>query len=360
MHLKNRQFRKLVGLALFTFLLGLMILPLATLSAIQNINQLSLSLSVIPPKLPADGRQYPALVISLLNSSNMPSVALHDITVYLSSSELNVADVPDKAVIQTGHIYTVVNITTTLTPGTTTITAHSTGLGSGTVSISTTTPSGFPSKLKVFVSPAKFISRPVDYGTIIVELLDDNNLPAKTAVPVVVSLFSSNTFVASLDQKQVVVQPGHFFTTGTFKTSFIPGTAQVTASSTGYSSGQATVSVIGPSPLGLKVYAEPPILGLNTTGKIAISLVDQNGAPARAPFPINVKLVSSNVTVVRVQDNVSIAPGTIYAVGSVNATGIGSAIITASSPGLESSSVPIRVDVGGKATQLKNSYWTKS
>ncbi|MGD0319484.1 MAG: hypothetical protein ABSB56_07300, partial [Nitrososphaerales archaeon] len=156
-----------------------------------------LSLTIIPPKLPADNGTYPAVVVSLVDSNGLPSAALTPLTVYLTSSQTNIASVPNTVTIPAGKEYVVVNAVTTPTPGSTTVTASSHGLASAFALLTTDTPSGFPSILRVFVSPSSLLRR-ADTGTVRVELVDSAGSPSKAITPVTVLLSSSSSLIASL------------------------------------------------------------------------------------------------------------------------------------------------------------------
>jgi len=84
----------------------------------------SVILTLIPPKLPADGGTYPAAVVSLIDANQNPTAALNPITVFMTSSQPNIAAVPDSIVIGAGQEYGIANVTTTSTPGSALITAH--------------------------------------------------------------------------------------------------------------------------------------------------------------------------------------------------------------------------------------------
>ncbi|HZW85343.1 MAG TPA: hypothetical protein VFE91_05520, partial [Nitrososphaerales archaeon] len=206
----------------------------ATYAAPSQVPQQAASvvLSIIPPKLPADGGSYAAVVVSLADKSGLPSAALTQIVVFLSSSQINIASVPDSVIIGPGQEYAMANVTTTPTPGTAMITAHAQGLGAPqSAPITTVTPSGFPSKLKVFTSPSEFLPRS-DVGSVRVEVVDDAGLPSKAISDITVQLTSSNSSIASLDQSTLVIPAGSIYTTGTLHTSG-HGAAVISAASTG-------------------------------------------------------------------------------------------------------------------------------
>ncbi len=321
----------------------------------------SLSLRVTPPVLPADGAVYPALIVTLVDTAGTPSVSLNDTRVYLSSSQPNVGRVVNSSVlIPTGKYFVVAQFATTKNAGTTDVTASSTGLLSSTTQVVTARPTGYPTQVIVSPIPNTVLASPAGQkyqGTLLLELVDDSNLPAKALVDTRVSLFSSNSKVLNMTTNFVTIPAGDFLHLTSFATSFVPGLAAVTASSSEYAAGSAIVSVLGPPPLSLKLYAQPdrmvqcvPVLVKSCVGRLVIALVDSSGHPARAPRPIIVQIRSTNTASVKAPETATISPGSIATIANYTAKYLGGgqgcanqpsahfgcAVITVSSPGLGS------------------------
>jgi hypothetical protein len=335
----------------------------------------SLSLRLVPPVLPADGAVYPSLVVTLVDSVGVPSVSLNDTSVYLSSSQPNVGRVVNASVvIPTGKFFVVAKFETTKNAGVTQVTASSTGLLSATTNVATARPSGYPTQLIVSPIPNTVWSAGQKYqGTLLLELVDDNNLPAKAVVDTQVSLFSSNSKVLNLTDNSITIPSGDFLHLTSFVTNFVPGYASVTASSAEYAAGSATVLVLGPPPLSLKLYAQPdrlvqcqPVLVKSCVGRLVIALVDSTGQPARAPRPIIVQIRSTNTGSVSAPETAIIPSGSIATIANYTARWLsgtfgcfsaprineGCAQITVSSPGLQSdfASIVTYPPVGGPAS----------
>jgi hypothetical protein len=335
----------LVLTALF-LLAGPSLLPVG--AATTTGTATAISLTVVPAKLPADGLAYPAVVVSLVSASAQPTVQLVNTTVFLSVSQNNVGSLPASVVIPAGRTFVIANFTTTTTPGVTTVTASSPGLQSASQTVTTLTTSGYPTHILVFASPSTQLARPAgqpsDTGTVTLELTDDQGLPAKAPTNVTVQLFSSDAKVVNVTQNTLVIRANTSLVTGTFQTGFTPGSdIAITASSSGYVSGSTDISVIGPAPLKLTSAAEPSSIVLGSTGLLLVSLTDQSGNPARAPAAVNVTIRSSNTTVATVPGTVTIPAGSIYTWVSYQATRVsGSATLTVTSPGLQSSSATVQ------------------
>ena len=329
-------------------------LPLAlSASSLVPTVPVGLLVTIAPPELPADSGSYAAVFVSLVDSGGLPTIALSQTNVVLSSSLTNIASIPDSIVIPPGAEYAVATVTTTDTPGTTQITAQSTGLASPVASqLKTVTPSGFPSKLRIIVSPTEFLPRS-DSGQIWVELLDDANQPAKAISDVPVNLATSNSSIASLSSGSltVTITAGSLLSNvGSFTTSG-SGLAVITGTSVGYSSGSATVTVdnpaicitsCGPSALLLRVLPETlPTDGQSYT-VLEVSLATSEDRPAVSSTATQVLLTSDKPTVASVPgDNgaiITIPANQISVLAAVKTSALaGTANITATAaPGQQS------------------------
>jgi len=311
-------------------------------------------LTIIPPKLPADGGVYSAVVVSLADSANLPTASLQSVTVFLTSSQTNIASVPDSVTIPAGQEYAIANATTTTTPGIAMITAHAEGLGSpAPAQLITVKPSGYPSKLLVFTSPSTFLPR-ADVGVVRVEVVDDAGLPSKAISSIPVQLSSSNASIASLVQTTFTVPAGSIFVDGSFSTSD-PGSAVITATSTGYSSGAALVTVDKPGQcigsclaykLALRVVSDGSPGTLPTDGQIynvlEVSLQTLSGTPVTSSSDTVVQLTSDQSEVASVPSLITIPAGSISALAGVTTSALaGVANVTATAAGLIPASVPV-------------------
>ena len=270
----------------------------------------SLSVSVVPPVLPADGGSYGSIVVSLLDASGHSTVALQDTTVYLTSSLLGVA-VPDEAsvVILAGSSFVVANVSTTTLPGSAQILASSPGLTSGSATVATSVPTGYPSQINLVAVPDTTVAMLGGKGTLIVELLDAAGMPARATTLTSVSLMSSNPGVLNTTLTTVTFGAGAFLVKTTYSSGIVPGTATISGQATGLSQGDVTVNVLGSQPLALKLFAQPSSIVQSCSpstspqsckGRLVVMLTDLSGNPAPAQRDTIVQLRSSsqaNVTV---------------------------------------------------------------
>ena len=234
-------------------------LPLQTAKAAGTVPvwPVALSLSAVPPRLPANNNTYPAVVVSITNATGRPTVALRAIIVALTSSQDNVGTITSEVTIGAGQTFAIANLTTTHTAGTTTVTATTTGLKSASTTVTTVVAVGYPTQLVITAVPDSALASPASTGTLILELEDEVGLPAKAIANVPISLYSSNTNVVNVTAATTVMGQGEYLREINYTSGFIPGSAVVTASAGGFASGEVTISVVGSPPLALKLEAEP-------------------------------------------------------------------------------------------------------
>ena len=353
----NRTIR--LGTAAFLLLLTVQVAPAFAQVSGPPSQAASVLLTIIPPRLPADGGVYPAAVISLVDSQGLPTAAVKNLTFFLTSSQTNIASVPDTVTIRAGEEYTIANVTTTNTPGTALITAHAQGLASSPeVSVSkplaTVTPSGFPSKLLVLTSPSNF-PQGGGSGQVRVEVVDAAGLPTKAIGDIPLQLSASISPFASLAQTSLTIPAGSISVDGAFTTLQV-GSALIAATSSGYTTGDALVTVSLPngpsiaSKLSLRVIApgSPGVLPTDglTYAAIEVGLETSSGSPITATSDIFVQLTSDNPSVASVPTLVMIPSGSISALAMVTTSALaGVANVTATYTGLVPATVPVETVV---------------
>ncbi|MCS7095734.1 MAG: carboxypeptidase regulatory-like domain-containing protein [Nitrososphaerota archaeon] len=217
-----------------------------------------------------------------------------------------------------------------------------------------------PSKLKIYVGPPKVPADNKTYEIIYIQLQDAKNIPARASTDIKISLSSSNTYVGDVD-REVVIRKGETYTKAKFKSTFSPGTTQITATAPGFATVQESVTTVGPIPSKLAVYSAIPVVPAD--GKeysiIVVQLQDSSGNPAKAPIgDVEVTLSSSNIEIGRVDSSVVIKGGETYAVANFYA-GIsnGTTTITALASGYASAQTSIKTQTisptAGPSTKLR-------
>ena len=345
--------RATLALLMLLLITGAGLAPSLFTTAQAKTGEASLSVSVVPPILPADGGSHNAIVVSMLDSNGHSTVALQDITVYLTSSSFGVA-VPDQAsvTIPGGSSFVVANVSTTTLPGSAKILASSPGFASGSATLTTSVETGYPSQISLVAAPSETVARRGGTGVLIVELLDAAGMPAKATTTTSVSLMSSNPGVLNTSLATVTFDPGDFLAQTSYTSGFVPGTATISGQATGLSEGDVAVNVFGPLPLALQLFAQPASIVQSCTpsktscnGRLVVMLTDLSGNPAPAQKATVVQLRSSSWANVTLPSTAVIPAGQISAIVNYTAhlvsTSLGSSVITGSADGLASSFVTI-------------------
>lgn len=348
-HLNSGFGLRLGGLLLVFTLLATF--PDPTLATTAVPGPASLVLATIPPKIPADSLTYQALVVSLRNSSGLPVVGPQDVAVYLSSALPSVARVDSLVTIKAGHSYAVASVTTSSTPGVTTITASATNLRTGTVMVQTVIPSGFPDHLIAYAVPPVQLARTYSQGEVVIQVQDDLGIPARLASDATITMSSSDRRILNVSSSSLTIPARQSEAWETYATGFVTGAVGITVSASGFGAASATVQVVQAPPLVLKVSAEPDVISANSKGRVVVSLRDANDDPAEAPSTINVYVTSSNLTVAVIENNVfgsspaviTIQKNQVFASISFSSKAIGSTNITASAHGLVAGQSVVRV-----------------
>ena len=311
----------------------------------------SLSVNVVPPILPADGKVHSVVFLSVTDSNGNPTIPLSDITVYLSSSQQSVAVVQSPIVIPAGASYVVANATVTETPGTTTITASSNGLASVTAKIQTMIPAGFPTTVRVFASPNLQPPAVGLQGTLVVEILDQLGHPTRAASNTQVNLVSSNQGIAvpATGATVTILEGQTLASIGYTSDPSLPntGTTTITALASGLNAGYAEITVEGSpaSPaysLGLEAGPGELIADGRSYSALTVMLQSNASNPTVATSNVVVQLASSDPNVIQVPPVAAILAGHSFVTVNVTTTvASGGATITAAYPGLLSASVGI-------------------
>ena len=281
----------------------------------------SLKIFAGPTSVPADNQAYGILVVQLLDSHGAPLRASADTEVRLSSSATNVGTVDQTVTITQGNTAASASFYATYTPGSTTITATATGYPTAQTTITTVAPT--PTALAVYALPPILPADGSTYEALLVQLQDSTGTPAKAPVGgIQATLTSSNATVAAADSS-VTIPEGETYALVNVKTAS-PGTATITATASGYATGQATLTVqqAGNDATSIKVYLVPPKIQAdgNSYQQIAVELQDSKGKLAQATTDMAVTLASSNTAIATVDPSVTINAAQTFAIAKFTTT----------------------------------------
>ncbi|MCX8153631.1 MAG: carboxypeptidase-like regulatory domain-containing protein [Candidatus Bathyarchaeota archaeon] len=245
-----------------------------------SIEAVKLKVYVGPLKVPADGTVYNMIAIQLQDSNGKLASTLISKSISLSSSDTDIGTTDLSVTIEGGSTYALARFASTYRPGSTTITAAAPGYTSSQASI--TTVGYVPTKLAVFCAPSNLPADGQSYDAVIIQLQDSSGNPAKDPVgSIKVGLFSSKTDVGTVDQ-EVVIPFGETFAVARFSSTYSAGTAAITAQSSGYTSGQAsmTVSLIDKYILTISATADPNPINSSAQTILRIYVTYSGLAPA--------------------------------------------------------------------------------
>jgi hypothetical protein len=303
---------------------------------IEGSSPFSLHVTVEPNPLPTSttGR----LVVTVTDAQGEPVPAPASIPVAISSSNTTLADPGQTATISQGQIYASVTIDSGAAPGMANITASSPGLTSDFAPVNVVT-AGTAQSVKLTVAPALLLSDNATYQSVMVALADSGGGPARAAGPVVVTLSSAPAAVGTVSGS-VTIPQDQSYAVASFTTTFVGGTATITASAQNLQSATASMSVAGSSPSKLVAQVLVPSLPADggSYAALEVSLQDAAGAPAVAPADTLVSLQSTGAGVASVAPTVTIMKGESFAIAEIG-TGLtpGSASLNATASGYPAS-----------------------
>jgi hypothetical protein len=312
----------------------ILILASAFLMLNQNISSAStgdpakLNIYIGPPNLLADNNIYNCIFVQLQDSSGQPARALQDTTISLSSSLPNIGTVDSSITIPKGDTYASANFYSTLTSGTTTITASVTGFSTVTATLTTITP--IPSTIAVFGFPSTLPADGGTYPAIMVQLQDSNGLPQR-APPngVNVTLSCSETSVGAVTPSVVTIPYGQTYAIANFTTTTTPSTtpATITTLANGYTPKTVEIRTknVTSDPKNLVIFVGPNqiLADNNQYPQIAIELQDASGNIAAATSNITLTLISTDVSIGQINSTITIGPESqfqTYGIATLNTT----------------------------------------
>jgi hypothetical protein len=218
-----------------------------------------------------------------------------------------------------------------------------------------------PASLRIFIGPSSVLADNKTYNCIFVQLQDSTGKPARALQDTAISLSSSLTNIGTVDPS-IAIPKGATFASLSFYSTFSPGTTAISASATGYTTVQSSITTIGPIPNSVSIYGFPSTLPAdgNTYNAIMVQLQDSSGSPAKAPkggVPVSLSF-SDTVNVGNVTQSVTIPEGKTFATANfttkLNSTRVQSAIITTVAQGYTSQQLTISTTpVGSNPSQIR-------
>ncbi len=203
----------------------------------------------------------------------------------------------------------------------------------------------FPQSIRATAIPQTLpTSNGTSFADIVVTLIGSTGAPTVALNNTVVYLASSVTQVLVV-KPSVTIVAGHEYAIANVTTTPASGSSMVTVLAPGYNQGSVLITTVVPRgyPALLELTALPSMAVPGTIGNLAVSVLDQTGAPAQTVGATAVTITSSEPEAVSITSpTVTIPKGSDIGYGTYNAVvSAGSAILTASSPGFTSASTVV-------------------
>lgn len=203
-------------------------------------------------------------------------------------------------------------------------------------------------KLSVTIVPPVLLADENTFPVIYLQLLGSDGVPRIASHEIEVSLVSSNPLVANVsDVAQIPM--GKSYAIAPLTTTSVSGIAVITVVVDGLALDAAEVRTVSgleaTPPIILSLEAAPGNMlpGARPPGRLSILLLDVNGRPVSASEELNVVLTSSNPSVVRMAEQVTIPKGEHFVVTHLESLETGSSTLSAVHSGYASEFIEVHV-----------------
>jgi hypothetical protein len=324
-----------------------------------------LVVTVAPNAILANGADYATVSVQLQdNNSQTPAPAPANVNVVITSNNTLVGQVQSTLItIPRGQSYALVNVTSGGTPGTANITAAAQGYLKGSALLTADKPTGkMPNRLSVSFLPSTLLPNNQTYLDAAVVQLQWLNASSGASVPAVnssgiVTVYarSSNNATMAVDPQPITIVSGqsHAFTSIT--SSFLPGTAVVTAQAKDLSPDTESLLSFGLTSNALIVSAGPQLLLADGESyNLTVGLINQaTGDPASAPVATIVNLATTSSVVGQMKQSfVTIPAGQSFTTVGFTSSGLpGATEITATASNYATGNANLTL-INAEATNL--------
>ncbi|MCK4702357.1 hypothetical protein KAT55_03260, partial [Candidatus Bathyarchaeota archaeon] len=186
--------------------LAMTLIVLSQTATAEAAESLALKLELSPPIITADGETHEIVVVQLETDNGYPYIAQQDVTVYLTSSNLDIGLVDDSVVVPAGRSYAKAVFNASYNSGMSVITASAAGFITDEAIIQVTR-SDFDAQLRVYAVPDVMPAVEDVVGRAVIQILDLEGIPYNTLQDVNIVLSSSNETILSL-QEAVTIEKG--------------------------------------------------------------------------------------------------------------------------------------------------------
>jgi hypothetical protein len=297
-----------------------------------------IDLSLAPPVINADGESHEVIVVQLLYENGQPYIAPSNVTVYLTSSSLDIGTVSELVVIPEGMTYARGVFTSSFNAGLSLITATAEGFQMDDA-ILQVVKSDFDAMLVVSVAPSLMPAVRGVEGRAVIQIMDFEGNPYSALRDVQLTLSSSNHSVLILPSTAVIAKGSNYVEVTYTVQGTLPGSATVYAHAQNFEPGHSVVTITNETKRehSLALYFAPAVLlpDQGTHKAVTIQLLDVDGNPVKATKDTVVTLTSSNLNIASVTETLTIPRGQYQASTTMFTDSlVGDTTIGVSSPSL--------------------------
>ena len=304
----------------------------------------SLKLYPIAAGFPADEANQNTLVVQRLDVDGNPTTDSTLLQVDFYSASTDIVEPVLHATILSGKSAALVTATTKL-PGNAVITVGSSTYGTSSATLKSYAP--IPDKVLILTPP---IAAGGEVEACLITM--KGNTPAPVAENTLIQLTSSDTQVGSSGVDSIVLSAKTYLKYFNVEGSS-PGQFSLTVSASGIPSQKITFKVLDTEPSTFKLTSAKP--AVNYDFPILIQMCNAGGSPSVSSVPIQVNVVASNASNIKVPSNVVIEGDNTELIFYAKALSVKQASITVSSPGFKSTSISLTPSLTLSSALLKMS-----
>lgn len=201
----------------------------------------SVALFFSPDTILPDGEPHSTVTVQLQDNEGNPASATTDTTIYLSSSNTNVATIDETVVITSGTYKTTANIMTYSENGETIISASSPGMTPATETF--TAQGKIPELIEMYIFPDIMVADGSESDIITIQFQDEEGNPITVGTDAEVYLTSSNPTIGDIPSS-VFILHGTSYTTVTFTSTGVAGETNILASMMGVIPSEKTFQTV--------------------------------------------------------------------------------------------------------------------
>ena len=269
-------------------------------------NPESVQIYFSPDVLLPDEQTHQTITVQLQDKEGRPVPASTPTSVYLSSSNTNIATVEQIVTINSGQYKTIAELTTYLENGEAIISASSPGLLSDSETI--LLQGLFPSNIALYVFPELLMADESISDIITVQLQDNDGNPVEARKTTEIFLSSTNIDVGTVPSS-VIIPQGKSYSTASFTSTSASGTTNILASMMGIRPSEKSIQTV--------------------TKQFNMTLSTPNAIKVNQTFTVQIELSSFGLPVSDAQIEWTALGGVILSEDSVsNEDGVASAQIT--------------------------------